>query len=97
MLTRCNRAHWSVRRDLVLELALVVHAHIVLQILSLSSVEGGLLLDVALGVLQQALSLSLRAPLLVPKRPSGGVPIEPTWSIREICVAVDISLVLELR
>jgi hypothetical protein len=63
----------------------------------LSSVEGGLLLDVALGVLQQALSLSLRAPLLVPKRPSGGVPIEPTWSIREICVAVDISLVLELR
>jgi hypothetical protein len=97
MLTRCNSLRWNVRVELVLELVLVDHAHIILQILSLYSVASGLLLDMALGIIQQALSLPPCAPLLVPKRPSGGVRIEPAWSIREACVAVNISLVLGLR
>ena len=83
---------------LALELSLVVHVHSVLKTLSLKSVVSDLLLNMALGIVQQTLSLSLCAPFLVPKWPSGpGVPIEPAWSIRVVCVAVDISLVLELR
>jgi hypothetical protein len=104
-LGRCSSTRWHVRADRVLELCLFVHGHSALKILSLYTVVCGLQLGVVLGVvldlMLQPLNLSLCGPLFDPPLRSGGdylgVFVEPSWSVCEAYVAVDISLVLELR
>jgi hypothetical protein len=72
-----------------------------LEILGLETVVCGFQLGVVLDLLLQPLNLSLCGPLLDPPLRIGGdhlgVLVEPIWSISEAYVAVDISLVLELR
>ena len=99
--TRCSSTRWHVRADRVLELTLVVHVHSALKKLSLELVVYSLQLGVVLYLLLQPLDLSLCGPLLYPPLRIGGdhpcVLVGPIWSISEAHVAVDISLVLELR
>lgn len=99
--TRWNSSlRWHIPADRVLEPSLVFHAHSVLDMLSLQLVVRGLLLGVVLDSLLQPLLLSLCGPafeMILPILPMDSILVVPAWIIREVCVAVDLSLVLELR
>lgn len=68
--------------------------------LSLHLVVRGLLLGVVLDSLLQPLLLSLCGPafeMIMPILVVDGIFVVPAWIVREVCVAVDLSLILKLR